>query len=72
MKSRWTFDMFGTVTLSYTPSSITSSDSSITMSFSSEADIVEMMSNFGNFLRAMGYPMDFGDCLVISRESDNE
>lgn len=60
--------MFGTITLSYSPSEENPRDANLSMSFSSEATIPEILKHFENFLRAMEYPLDSGDSLSISEK----
>lgn len=57
--------MFGTISLNYTPSTEDSRDASLTMRFSSEATISEMLQHFENFLRAMEYPLDRDSSLQV-------
>lgn len=57
--------MFGTITLGYSPSEESSRDANLTMSFSSEATIPEMLKHFENFLRALEYPLDHDSSLTV-------
>ena len=58
--------VFGTYQLSYKPPA-GSTEASIDMSISSEANLSEMLSFFGDFLRAATYPLDQDHELVIER-----
>jgi hypothetical protein len=62
--------MFGKYTLSYQPGEESSLDPSITMSFSGEADLPEILAHFENFLRATGHPLNFDQELQLSPSSE--
>jgi hypothetical protein len=65
--------MFGTFTFSYSPSPVSGAeDNKLEMSFSSEADLITILKHFENFLRANGYPLDFGDTLKVSYKSEEQ
>lgn len=63
--------MFGTYVFSYQPHPDSFRDPSIRVSFSSEADLPEMLGHFENFLRAAGYPLEYNSRLVVS-EGDED
>jgi hypothetical protein len=58
--------MFGKYTFSYRPGEDSALDPTITISFSGEADLPEILSHFENFLRATGNPLDFDQELQLS------
>lgn len=57
--------MFGTITLRYDPSGEESREASLTLQFSAEATLPEILQHFENFLRAMEYPLDSSEKLAI-------
>ena len=57
--------MFGTFTFSYTPLEDCPKECNVTLSFSSETDMKDVISHFENFLRAIGYPLNFSDRLEV-------
>jgi hypothetical protein len=57
--------MFGTFTFSYTPPEDCSRECNVTLSFSSENEMGDVISHFENFLRAIGYPLNFSDKLEV-------
>jgi len=57
--------MFGTFTFSYTPPKDCPKECNVTLSFSSETDMEDVISHFENFLRAIGYPLNFSDRLEV-------
>ena len=59
---------FGTYRLTYEPPQ-DALESTIDMSISSEADLSKMLSLFGDFLRAAGYPIDLDYELSVERKS---
>ena len=50
--------MFGTYKLIYEPSSDSPYDSAVTLSFSGEANLPQMLAHYENFLIATGYQID--------------
>ena len=63
-----TMTTFGTYRLSYEPPA-GSIDASIDMSISAEANLPDMLSFFGDFLRAATYPLDQDHELGIERKA---
>jgi hypothetical protein len=59
---------FGTYRLSYEPPA-GSTEANIDMSISAEANLSEMLSFFGDFLRAATYPLDQDHELSIERKA---
>ena len=58
--------MFGKITITYDPPNNDPDESRVSMQFSSEADLNEIVRNFERFLRVMEYPLDHGDSLEIT------
>ena len=63
--------MFGTITFLYEPftkgfDAEDPSDPRVSIQFSSEADLSEMIENFERFLRAVGYPLDHDEFLAVT------
>ena len=63
-----TMATFGTYRLSYEPPA-GSTEANIDMSISAEANLSDMLSFFGDFLRAATYPLDQGHELSIERKA---
>jgi len=63
-----TMTTFGTYRLSYEPPA-GSMEANIDMSISAEANLSDMLSFFGDFLRAATYPLDQGHELSIERKA---
>jgi hypothetical protein len=73
--------MFGTITFLYEPSTEgfpafidaeDPSDPRVSIQFSSEADLSEMIENFERFLRAIGYPLDYDEFLALSSGEESQ
>ena len=62
--------MFGKITITYEPPNNDSDESRVSMQFSSEADLNEIVRNFERFLRVMEYPLDHGDSLEVIHAND--
>ena len=57
--------MFGTISLTYTPPNDSPEEFAVSLSFSSEANMKEILKNFERFLRVMEYPLEQGDSLEV-------
>ena len=73
--------MFGTITFLYEPSTEgfpaftdaeDPSDPRVSVQFSSEADLSDMTGNFERFLRAIGYPLDYDEFLVLASGEESQ
>lgn len=62
--------MFGKITITYEPPNNDPDESRVSMQFSSEADLNEIVRNFERFLRVMEYPLDQGDSLEVVYAKD--
>ena len=62
--------MFGKITIIYEPPNNDSDESRVSMQFSSEADLNEIVRNFERFLRVMEYPLDHDDSLEVVHAND--
>ena len=62
--------MFGTFTFSYTPLEDCPQECNVTLSFSSETDMRDVIDHFENFLRAIGYPLNFSDKLEVVNDPE--
>ena len=62
--------MFGKITITYDPPNNDPDESRVSMQFSSEADLNEIVRNFERFLRVMEYPLDHGDSLEVVYAKD--
>ena len=63
--------MFGKITITYEPPNNNSDESRVSMQFSSEVDLNEIVRNFERFLRVMEYPLDQGDSLEVVYAKDS-
>lgn len=62
--------MFGKITITYDPPSNDPAESRVSLSFSSEANMKEILRHFERFLRVMEYPLDQEDSLRVECSKD--
>lgn len=64
--------MFGTYKLIYEPASDSPDESAVTLSFSGEANLPQMLTHFENFLIATGYQIDVDKTLEFVSNSPED
>ena len=64
--------MFGTYKLIYEPGSDSPDESTVSMSFSGEATLSQMLTHYENFLIATGYQIDIDKTLEFVSSSEKD